>query len=123
MVLHRQSQRPGKVFYWVAGLLLLVFTGILAYKWWETLVRQQEDAEAKKRLKSAALPAVQGMASKPGDWPQWRGPNRDGIAPGEGLLTEWPASGPPLQWKVPGGGGFAGMAVAEGRLYTVVQRG
>jgi hypothetical protein len=33
------------------------------------------------------------------DWPQWRGPNRDGISPDTGLLSEWPTDGPPLAWK------------------------
>jgi hypothetical protein len=28
------------------------------------------------------------------DWPQWRGPNRDGISNETGLLQEWPAEGP-----------------------------
>src|SRR5215472_9774457 len=31
-----------------------------------------------------------------GDWPQWRGPNRDGKSSDTGLLQEWPAGGPHL---------------------------
>jgi hypothetical protein len=33
------------------------------------------------------------------DWPQWRGPNRDGISRETGLLKEWPQAGPKLLWK------------------------
>ena len=33
------------------------------------------------------------------NWPQWRGPNRDGISKETGLLKQWPADGPPLVWK------------------------
>ena len=60
----------------------------------------------------------------PADWPQWRGPNRDGKSAETGLLTEWPAGGPPLAWKAGGAGtGFSSMSVAAGKLYTVGARG
>ena len=42
---------------------------------------------------SAELPNV---PSGPGDWPQWRGPNRDGIGLDTGLAKQWPAAGPPV---------------------------
>ena len=58
------------------------------------------------------------------DWPQWRGPERDGISKEADLLTEWPAGGPPLVWKVTGlGDGYASVAVAAGRVYTQGQFG
>lgn len=38
----------------------------------------------------------------PGDWPQWRGPYRDGISEETGLLDSWPQEGPPLAWKLTG---------------------
>ena len=34
------------------------------------------------------------------DWPQWRGPQRDGISQETGLLKEWPKAGPKLLWTV-----------------------
>jgi outer membrane protein assembly factor BamB len=53
-------------------------------------------------------------------WPQWRGPNRDGISPDKGLLKQWPKEGPPLAWKAEGlGAGFAGISIAEGRIYSM----
>jgi hypothetical protein len=58
------------------------------------------------------------------DWPQWRGPNRDGISPETGLLNSWPKGGPPLLWKTNGlGEGYAGAAVSGGRLYIQGQQG
>ena len=36
------------------------------------------------------------FAQAPGDWPQWRGQNRDGISKETGLLKEWPEGGPAL---------------------------
>lgn len=60
----------------------------------------------------------------PDDWPQWRGPNRDGISAERGLLKSWPAGGPPLAWRATGAGeGYSSFAVANGRLYTLGARG
>ena len=54
------------------------------------------------------------------DWPQWRGPNRDGKSAEKGLLKDWPAGGPPLAWQATGAGeGYSSFAVSNGRLYTL----
>lgn len=59
-----------------------------------------------------------------GDWPQWRGPNRDGISKETGLLKQWPAEGPPLVWKATGaGGGYSSFSISNGQLYTMGLRG
>lgn len=53
------------------------------------------------------------------DWPQWRGPHRDGKSAETGLLQQWPAGGPPLVWKITGlGAGYASVSVAGGVIYT-----
>lgn len=55
-----------------------------------------------------------------GDWPQWRGPNRDGVSAETGLLKEWPAEGPKLAWKITGlGAGYSGVSVLDGKIYTM----
>jgi outer membrane protein assembly factor BamB len=57
------------------------------------------------------------------DWPQWRGPRRDGVSAERGLLKAWPQTGPPLAWKATGAGqGYSSFAVAGGRLYTLGAR-
>src|SRR5688572_24636080 len=57
------------------------------------------------------------------DWPQWRGPNRDGRSAETGLLKQWPAGGPPLAWRATGAGeGYSSFAVASGRLFTLGAR-
>tara|TARA_Y100000588_G_scaffold18660_1_gene19143 strand:- start:943 stop:2157 length:1215 start_codon:yes stop_codon:yes gene_type:complete len=54
------------------------------------------------------------------DWPQWRGPSRDGVSAEKGLLDEWPADGPKLLWKGTGlGAGFSSVSVVKGRIYTM----
>lgn len=55
-------------------------------------------------------------------WTSYRGPNRDGRYDEMAVTTTWPAQGLPLLWKQPVGVGFASIAVAEGRAYTVEQR-
>lgn len=63
-------------------------------------------------------------AAQTGDWPQWRGANRDGISKETGLLKTWPEGGPPLVWKAAGAGrGYSSLAIAKGRIYTMGLRG
>jgi outer membrane protein assembly factor BamB len=58
------------------------------------------------------------------DWPQWRGPNRDGISPEKGLLKAWPQAGPPLAWRAAGAGeGYSSFSTTGGKLYTMGARG
>ena len=58
-----------------------------------------------------------------GNWPTWRGPNRDGLSAETGLLSSWQERGPKLAWKVKGlGNGLSSVAVAEGRNYTMGRR-
>lgn len=56
------------------------------------------------------------------DWPQFLGPNRNGVSPETGLLEQWPAAGPRVVWRTTGGVGMSGLAISRGRLVTLVQR-
>lgn len=54
------------------------------------------------------------------DWPQFRGPHRNGVSPDTGLLTKWPPGGPKLLWEARGAGkGYASVSVAGGRIFTL----
>lgn len=57
------------------------------------------------------------------DWPQWRGPNRDGISKETGLLKTWPAAGPAVVWRVQLGEGFSSIALVNGYAYTMFSKG
>ena len=58
------------------------------------------------------------------DWPQWRGPARDGTSKETGLLKQWPAGGPKLLWQVNDiGDGYATPVVVGSRLYVMSNRG
>lgn len=54
----------------------------------------------------------------PADWPQFRGPNRDGVSTETGLLRAWPEGGPKQLWSIPLGQGYSGAAVVGGRVYV-----
>ncbi len=59
-----------------------------------------------------------------GDWPQWRGPNRDGVSQETGLLKEWPKDGPKLVWQVDEiGSGYSTPAVVGDRIYLLANKG
>lgn len=57
------------------------------------------------------------------DWPQWRGPNRDGISKETGILKTWSENGPKVLWSAPSGDGYSGISVTNGRLYTMYGQG
>jgi outer membrane protein assembly factor BamB len=68
--------------------------------------------------------AVLNLSATAEDWPQWRGPRRDGKSAETGLLKQWPAGGPPLVWKITGlGAGYATVSVAKGVIYTAGDHG
>jgi len=63
-------------------------------------------------------------AARSDDWPQWRGPQRDGVSKETGLLKEWPADGPKLLWQVKDlGQGYSTPAVVGERLYGIGNKG
>jgi outer membrane protein assembly factor BamB len=53
-------------------------------------------------------------------WPTFRGPQRTGVSPDKGLLTEWPEGGPKLVWKTAGAGrGYSSLSIVDGKIYTL----
>lgn len=58
------------------------------------------------------------------DWPQWRGPQRDGNSKDTGLLKQWPAEGPKLLWQVNDiGDGYSTPIVVGNRIYLMSNNG
>lgn len=54
-------------------------------------------------------------------WPQFLGPQRNGISTETGLVDTFPTAGPKQLWRVDGGVGMAGLVVDGGRLMTMIQ--
>ncbi len=99
--------------------------------------QQKQEAQAQPANPSASPAASASPASaqaSPGSnttnaahasgnyWTNFRGPNRDGRYDEMPVLTNWPAQGLPLVWKVPVGVGYGSFTVADGRGYTIEQR-
>ena len=64
------------------------------------------------------------VAASAANWPQWRGPERDGVSRETGLLKEWPREGPKLFWQAKSvGSGYSTPAVVGERLYLLSNQG
>lgn len=84
-----------------SGCVLLLLSGLCLQSQWAS-------------QKTALLNA------QPFDWPQWRGPERNGKSRETGFLRRWPPDGPRLVWKASGAGrGYSGPSVSRGRLLTM----
>jgi outer membrane protein assembly factor BamB len=70
-----------------------------------------------RRFASVLILLLGGSAAVGGDWPQFRGPNRDNISTETGLYRSWPAGGPKVLWRTAVAEGYAGAAIKGGRVY------
>src|SRR6185503_2740047 len=52
------------------------------------------------------------------DWPEWRGKGRTGVWNESGIVDNFPSQGLPVAWRAPLRAGFAGPAVAAGRVFV-----
>jgi outer membrane protein assembly factor BamB len=95
--------------------------------WVEMRAKWQTASEAEKKKIRAEWQKnfdklrreVEAGDSDSNDWPQFRGPNRDGKSGETGLLKKWPEQGPKMLWSVEGlGSGYSTVAIAGGTIYT-----
>jgi outer membrane protein assembly factor BamB len=85
----------------------------------------EEEGKALPLLSKVIAEAAKGPGAKEAaagplgadDWPQWRGPHRDGVCRETGLLESFPAGGLKVRWRAPAGWGFSSPVVAQGRVY------
>ncbi len=74
-----------------------------------------------KKVCSMFLAAAAGLfcaAVHAADWPNFRGPNHNGISTETGWLVKWPDEGPKQLWKASVGVGYASIIVANGHAYA-----
>jgi outer membrane protein assembly factor BamB len=70
-------------------------------------------------LALALIPSTVGAGLPGADWPQWRGPDRTGLANETGLLKSWPAAGPAVVWSVSNlGEGYGSVSIKADRLFV-----
>lgn len=61
--------------------------------------------------------AMLARATHADDWPQWRGPMRDGVWREDGILEKFPAGGVKIAWRAEAGGGWSSPVVAVGKVF------
>jgi outer membrane protein assembly factor BamB len=71
------------------------------------------------RVIAAVALLVSSGAARADDWPQWLGPQRDGVWREDGILDALPKDGPKVLWRKPINPGYTGPAVAEGRVFVM----
>lgn len=79
-----------------------------------------------RRLLLSVLLAYTGLTliAAADDWPQWRGPERNGISKEKDLLQQWPADGPRLIWEQHDlGTGYSTPAISHGRIFLISNKG
>jgi hypothetical protein len=80
--------------------------------------------KARRLLFAAAVAGSFAVVATAADWPQWRGPQRNGVSKETGLLKEWPKEGPKLLWQTKeAGDGYSTPAVVGDRLYLLSNKG
>ncbi len=79
--------------------------------------------DAAPEVKVVAAGSAATIRPVEGAWPKFRGAGHDGRSTETGIARTWPASGPAVAWRVPLGSGFSGISIADGRLFTLFNRG
>ena len=108
-----RSRWPLLVFCAAVLGVLAWFFGDRLLEMWRQWRRESSPLPEPRQRVQLTLPPVQ-----PTDWPQWRGPHRDGISAEKGLLPVWPAGGPKLLWTAENlGAGYSAPAVVGGKVF------
>jgi outer membrane protein assembly factor BamB len=78
----------------------------------------------RRTLLRTAFAAPLGAIAIAADWPQWRGPARDGLSTETGLLKSLPSSGPKVMWSISSlGDGYGSLAIAGSNIYVQGRKG
>lgn len=113
---------------WSAFLLLrsegLTGDGHTVLRWrWSPTAEELYRAEREQRKAEGTSIASTELIVQPGDWPGFRGPQRDGVVRGLTIDTDWKASPPRPLWRQRVGPGWSSMIIVGDRLFTQEQRG
>jgi outer membrane protein assembly factor BamB len=93
--------------------------GTLTWRWSQTA----EDRFIADQASIGKAPAAAALKLAPGDWPGFRGPDRDGSRTGVRIATDWNQNPPHQLWRHRVGPGWSSFAVVGDAVYTQEQRG
>jgi len=96
------------------------FKSAIHWRWQKTA---EDEFLANLKTNEHAMPANAAEPLGQVQWPQFRGPNRDGKAPGIALEVDWKAQAPKEIWRRKVGPAWSSYSVAGNRLFTQEQRG
>lgn len=124
---------------WRTGLTAAIYLplGFLTLMRWDGLTGDQENemhwrweptAEeqflaSRQEAKPVSQSLDEPLLIEEGDWPDFRGPNRDGVVRGEQIATDWKEHPPRFVWRQRVGPGWSSVSLVAGRLFTEEQRG
>jgi outer membrane protein assembly factor BamB len=115
------SRRGNALVWGIIVALGLSFAGLAAYRIIARDLNVVNQEKLQELIDARAKPEP--PRPKGEGWPQWRGPNRDGVSTETGLLTAWPEDGPKVLWSKPVGEGYSSVVVANGYAFTMLQDG
>lgn len=90
---------------------------------WTPTAEQMYLADRSAQRLPATQPSAGRVLLRPGDWPGFRGPGRDGVVRGLKIGLDWEKSPPAVLWRKRIGPAWSSMAVVDGRIYTQEQHG
>jgi outer membrane protein assembly factor BamB len=101
------------------------FNADISWRWTPTAeantMAKLKALDAEKKIEPVPT-AVAKIELQPGDWPGFRGPDRDSVVHGSRIASDWTKTPPKLVWKRPVGPGWSSFAVVGDHLYTQEQR-
>src|SRR5215831_12212138 len=121
---HRRLSLTRRLTLITAVVALIGFSGFWLYRW-KQRNRFEDDHALMEELRDASAVQIQERGEPNGrrDWPQWRGPRRDGVSEERITGWNWPEEGPKMLWEATTGPGYSTAAVAAGRVITMLQDG
>ena len=110
----RYADVPDGTFYATGMRVVMTFDGDATFP--SDLAQSQSSTPVTVELASTESVA---LSTSGEDWPRWRGPRGDGTWHAPKLPEEWPQNGPRRVWSQPLGGGYGGVAAADGKIYVM----
>ncbi|HEY7328098.1 MAG TPA: PQQ-binding-like beta-propeller repeat protein [Gemmataceae bacterium] len=112
-----------------SSFLLIRFDGlrgdgepVVHWRWTASAEDLYRAERERRQAEVPIVPPITSLTSQPGDWPGFRGSERDGVVRGLAIDADWKKSPPRLLWRQRVGPGWSSMAVVGDRLFTQEQR-
>ena len=102
--------------------LMLFLGGCLSMEWRGGMIPHVGLSKENSPRKNVTPNKTVSLRSTSSMWNQYRGPNRDGHIPAQGVALNWEEK-PKALWKIPTGAGHSSVLIAEQTVYTLEQSG